>query len=303
MTPISPKTMPNLCNRRQPLHYATALNLLIKAGIDLATVHILPVGEYKNYRGEIHGQKPAPGARLGPGTQIELEVGVPAAIDQLPYQFFYGLHGRFSRGSDWEDRARRLLAPFDSPAVRYQARSLRQTLKFNFAMPDRKQIDRFLGLFDFALEPDCGPAEALVWATLLPAFHRWAGNPDGVAKILEHLFGFKFEIIENITSEFEIPESIQYRLGEKTGRLGRETILGRSFVESDSTYQVLISGLGPADITSFLPGRPHRRKLEWILSNCMPGHLEYSISFRMDTSTDPAIKVGENICLGYTSYL
>lgn len=301
MTTLSAKTMPDLCNHRHPLHYATALNLLIKLGVDLSRVHILPIGKYKNYKGEVFKQTPAAGSRINPDTKFELHIGFSAAIDQLPYQFFYGLHNRFSRGTGWEDQSRRLLAAFDAPLVRYQARAVNQTLKFNFALPDKNQLKRFLGLFDFDTDQDGGSDDTFTWAMLLPAFHRWAGNPDGVAEILELLFGFSFRIEENIPAEFEIPKKIRYHLGAKTGRLGRETILGSSFIECDSTYRVIISGLDADEVNLFRPGQPRRRKLDWVLGNCMPGCFEYSVSFEMKTG--PKLQIGKNTRLGFTSYM
>ncbi len=290
--------MPDLCNRRNQLHFATGLNLLIKTGVDLNQVDLLPVGKFENYKGEILKQEPPPGTPLSRNTRIVLEIGCSGATDKLPYQFFYGLEGRRSVGSAWEDRARRLMAPFDNPEIKYEAFARRQTLKFNFSVPDKEQLSRFLDLFDFGIENASDHKAALLWATILPDFHRWAGNPDKAAEIMSRMFGYRFRIIENIRSDFEIPEEIRYRLGSKTGRLGKETVLGKTFIEYDSAYRIIVSGIAPGEIAEFLPGGKKRKKVEWVLNICMPSNLDYRITFETDAGT---MHLGDRARLGYST--
>ena len=56
--------------------------------------------------------------------------------------------------------------------------------------------------------------------------------------------------------------------------------MGRSFVEQDSHYTVIIKGVEPANMRGFLPGQKNRKKLEQILALCMPGDLEYSVQVK-----------------------
>jgi len=143
----------------------------------------------------------------------------------------------------------------------------------------------------------------VLWAAVLPSFHLWAGNPEKVADALALLFGYRFRIVENVPSRYDIPESIQYRLGAKTGRLGRESVIGRSFSECDSTYEIIIGGLTRQDMLAFLPGKEKRRKLEWVLSVCMPGNLDHRFRFEID---DPGMVLGKQereSRLGYSSHL
>jgi hypothetical protein len=296
--------MPDFCNRRFPFHYTTALNLLAKMGIDSMRVHIIAIGEYENYKGEVLAQEPKPGAAIAADTRLVLSVGCWSAVDQLPYQFFYGLQGGVHRGGEWEVKARHFMAPYDAAVVRHEATARYQALKYDFGIIDADHLTRYLNLFDFQQERDTRDLrEALLWAALLPSFHFWAGNPGRVADVLTLLFGYRFRIVENSYSSYEIPSAVHYRLGARAGRLGRESIVGRTFSECDSSYKVIIGGIRREEVVEFLPGRPRRKKLEWVLNICMPSDLDYCIVFEVENK---GLKPGkDNRCafLGYATHL
>lgn len=296
--------MPDFCNRDYPFHYETALNLLMKMGVDINRVSLLAVGEYENYKGEVLEQVPAPNTALRSDTRIELKVGYPGVVDQLPYQFFYGLAGGPGRTGQWEIEARQMMAPYDAAVVRHEAELRYQALKFSFGVADKNHLDRFLDLFALAEEEQIrGLEDMIIWAALMPGFHLWGGNQDSVVEVLQLLFGYRFRIVENIASKYEIPEGIRYRLGTKSGRLGRESVIGRSFSECDTTYRVVISGIRREDMAAFIPGGAGRKKLEWVLELCMPNNLDYRLVFEVE---DRAMIVGmkkEGSFLGYSTHL
>jgi len=103
-----------------------------------------------------------------------------------------------------------------------------------------------------------------------------------------------------VRSSTPIPDPLRYRLGSKTGRLGRETILGRSFQECDSTYEVVVGGVPPADVSRLLPGGGTRRRIERMLSYCMPGDLDYRIRVEVDREK---ARGGAEGYLGYSSFI
>jgi len=296
--------MPDFCSRPYPFHYATALNLLRIMGVDVNRVDILAAGEYENYKGEVREQKPAAGTPLDANTRITLIVGYPSAVDQIPYQFFYGLQGGTSRASEWEGQARRLMAPFDAAVIRHGAAALYHILKFDCLSIDRQQLSLYLDLFDFDFtDSEFDQHEALTWALLLPTFHLWSGNADRVEQILGYLLGYQFKIIENIASRHEIPPEAHYRLGSTSGRLGKETLLGRSFVEYDSAYQVVVNGVKREDVSLFLPGGSKRKKLEWLLGICMPNNLDYVVTVNTDSATTVLGSRERGGHLGYSARL
>jgi hypothetical protein len=296
--------MPDFCSRQFPFHYVTALNTLKKMGVDIDNIDILAAGEFENYKGEVREQSPDAGTILTDETRIMLKVGFPSAVDYMPYQFFYGLGGGVERSSEWEDKSRELMAPFDAAIVRNNARARYEILKFSHSFLEYEHLIAFLKLFAFDLNFDSRQiSEILSWMALLPAFHHWGGNPKYVEAALELIFGYDFQIIENIEAEFSIPEPIQYRLGARIGRLGHEAIIGRKFSESDSTYIIKIHGIHINEVKGFLPGGGIRRKIEKVLQICMPNNLEYKI--KCYTIEKKAIIGNEKKrgFLGYATYI
>lgn len=290
MTHTRENTMPDFCNRRNPFHYTTAINLLISKGIDPDGIDLLAVGEYENYKGEVRSQKPEPGVVLRSDTRILLEVGFSSAVDVMPYQFFYGLRGR-KAGAQWETAARHLMAPFDGAVIRHESIARYLALRYNFAVQDSDHVRQYMKLFDFDLEVETGDSSmAQVWAALLPVFNEWSGNPTEVEKVLARVFGYRFRIIENTEWEFAVPSEMRYTLGSKTGRLGHESVIGATFSERDTSYCVQIHGIRQEDVHTFLPGGRLRGRLEKILALCMPSHFNYSISF---ITTGRGIKIGD----------
>lgn len=303
MNRTSPKIMPDFCNRRIPFHFTTALNLLQKMGVDPYNIEILAVGEYENYKGEIRSQKPASGAELGRNAKIVLEVGYTSAIDLMPYQFFYGLAGITNRSSDWENSARRLMAPFDAAFVRYVGISSYEKRKYNFNFIDSNHLLRYLELYDFAGVDISDPQTAARWLAIMPTFHIWAGNAEKMSQILEFLFGYDFSIKESSPSRQNIPDELRYKLGSKSNRLGNEFIIGRSFVEYDTSYEVIISNVPAENVPELLPGKQTRKKIESVLNYCMPGNLDYKIKIISQKDEVKLGKTDQKGYLGYNSYL
>ena len=266
--------MPDFTSRKSPFHFTTAINTLLRMGVDLDRLDILAVGEYENYKGEILYQEPAPGRVISKENRIVLHVGFPSAVDQMPYQFFYGLQSNLSRTREWDQHSRELMAPFDASVIRYSSVARSLILKFNLSVVEYEHLVRFLKLFDYDVFRSGDEfREALIWSVMHPTFHFWAGNPELIPRFLQLLFGYEFRIIENCEAEFPIPTGIRYTLGAMSGRLGKETILGKSFRESDSSYILEMSGIDAEEMQEWLPGRRKRKRLEAVLDICMPGNL------------------------------
>ena len=303
MTSVNGPVMPDLCHRRFPFHCVTALVLLKKLGVDVTQVNMRAVGCYENYKGEVLEQSPAPGTPLTSEVSILLDIGQWSAVDILPYQFFYGMTGITNRSSGWEEDARALMAPFDAAIVRGKANADYEMLKYALSTIDYQHLKRFLGLFDIDHRRDMADRrEANFWAALMPSHHLWAGNPVLTSRILQHMFGHKFSIRENIPSSQKIPPAIRSRLGKEYSRLGSELVLGKSFTEYDSAYEVICE-TRPNDIKNWLPGKEKRLKLERILNMCMPGNLEYRIRIRIKRTLSTLGATSGKAYLGYGTFL
>jgi len=296
--------MPDFCNRQFPFHYTTALNNLMKMGINIRKVNLLADGEYENYKGEVREQNPAPGTEIGTNSKITLKIGLSSAVDYMPYQFFYGLFGVRQSDRGWEDRARRLMAPFDAAVARHDANTRYQILKYEGGIVEEEYLRRVLELYGFTLPDSIKDIGEIVFLfSIFPFFNYWGGNPPLVEKVLQFFFNYRFKIVENSRSEYKIPDSVQYRLGTKSGRLGKESVVGRSFTECDSSYDVIISGVKAKEVPGFQPGKPLRKKLDWILDFCMPGNLDAKIKIKVDVQKTKVGNESKNCYLGYSSFI
>jgi len=296
--------MPDFVDTRIKTSWTAALGTLYQLGIDLARVNLLAVGRYENYRGEIRKQSPEPGTPLTDNTQITLEAGVSSAVDFMPYQFFYGLDSGVDRGSEWEDRARELMAPFDAAYLCREAVARQQSVRYSFGTSEPDHITRFLSLFDLSFDARRWlESEVSLWSVLMPSYHLWAGNPDAVALVLRLHFGYDFEIVENVRATFPIPGRLRCRLGSPSAVLGQDALLGRSFTEFDSSYEVVVEGVPPADVVRLLPGGDLRRKIEWVLEICMPSNLDYQIKVQSEGRQTRLGDKDHTVILGFTAGL
>lgn len=305
MSPATRPVMPDFCHRQHPFHFATALTTLVRLGIDLDRVEMIADGEHENYRGHIHAQEPKAGEELSEEIRIRLHVGIRSAVDILPYQFFYGFAGPGDRGRGWEERARRLMAPFDSALLRRSGWEDYRRLSYTLAQADQDQLERFFGLFEFDSKAltDGSSREKGLWLALLPMLHYWGGNANLVARMLKAVFGYPVRIVESQVLTTPLPARLQSTLGRKNSRLGRDTLLGRSFSDQDSAYRVEVSDVEPGEAKHWLPGKKQFKKLERLLKQAMPGHLRPTIRVRCRPGPT---SVGRNTFtsrLGYTTRL
>jgi len=269
--------------------------------VPLQNIYIKCVGVYENYRGEIRNQEPEAGTDINYNTQISLEVGSSSAVDFLPYQFFYGLQGLRNSDNTWEENARCLMSPFDAAAIRYEAATRFHSLGYEFGIIDDDHLKRYLDLFEYTVDDDSFSIDdIMLLVSTLPSLNEWGGNPETITRILSRLFKYKIQIIENVISSTPIPEQLQYKLGAKTGRLGYETIVGRSFEEFDSTYELVFYDVSPDEVHDLLPGGKMRRRIDRFLSYCMPGDYDYYYTIKVNKT---AVKAKTSTYLGYSSFL
>jgi len=99
------------------------------------------------------------------------------------------------------------------------------------------------------------------------------------------------------------PSAVHYRLGARAGRLGRESIVGRTFSECDSCYKVIIGGIKREDVVEFLPGKPRRKKLEWFWTSACPA--TWIIAYAFEVENKGLITGKDSRCafLGYATHL
>ena len=281
MTFTTPPIMPQLVSRKAPMDYYAALVLLARLGVDLNRVEMLAVGEYENYHGEIRSQKPEAGEAIGPDTPVVLEIGFPSAVDNMPYQFFYGLSHKEDGGREWERRAREVMAPFDAAVIRCHGLVEHHILKLALSYYDREQVERQLAVFGLPKpRVPLNERELMLLVSLMPSYNEWSGNAETLEEVLAVFFEHRFQIVENIPRRYHTPERLHYRLGQAGAGLGRQTLVGDSFVESDSACLVVVHDLEPSEVQSLLPGKERRAKLDWFLGLAMPAQILCEVRLR-----------------------
>jgi len=77
-------------------------------------------------------------------------------------------------------------------------------------------------------------------------------------------------------------------------------VIGRSFKERDSSYELQVLGVAPDEVRDLLPDKSKRRKLEWVLSTCMPNNLDCQITIKVDRSR---LVLGRKGHLGYSTFV
>ena len=182
------------------------------------------------------------------------------------------------------------MAPFDAATIRYAAAMRMQALRYDFGITDGGHIRRFMELFEYRPGDEAqGAGKITFLAAILPSLHLWGGNPSAVTVVLKRLFGYDVRLKENVKASTPIPEDIRYRLGSKAARLGSETVIGRSFEECDSRYEVEFVGVPPGEIRDLLPGGRTRRRIEAFLDFCTPGDMDRTIAVKVEK---PAARAG-----------
>ncbi len=307
MSATDPAVMPQLVRQHHPLTLATALGLLIRAGVDLRTVHLRAVGTYRNYRGEIYAQTPDPGTPLSSQSEIALDVGVSSAVDKLPYQIFYGLIGLTSRSDAWEQHARALFAPFDASQIRAEFARDFLPVVYGFGSLSSGQIDRWLTLFNFAeIDPQADRKALQQWLGWLPQMLHLAGQADGLALILGSLFACQVMVEENVPVDHVVPDRLRTTLGRTSHRLGVDAVLGKTFTECDSGCRILMVVANEEGVRKLLPGQPRRRRLEQLTDALLPAGVTAEIVVEQATSSSQlgsSARVGSGIRLGASTSL
>ncbi len=297
--------MPDFCNRLNPTHFTTALNTLTRLSIDINDIYLVAVGRYQNFRGEVQAQSPPAGTEITKKTEIRLEVGFSSAVDQLPYQFFFGFGSALAeRSDDWELRARALMCPFDSSVIRTLADCQLKDLTFGFGLQREDHIRRFLGLFGIdSSQIGDDFEELLLWRNLMPYFHEWAGNAEALCSLLGQITGYECEIVENLPATSTIHSSMRIKLGSQSTTLGRDCVLGGSFEDIDTGYTLRIKNVDSDRVRDLLPGGSLRKRVERILAFCSPANTECTIEVTGRLQYEAIGKDGGVCYLGHTSFV
>jgi len=296
--------MPDLVNPLSSASFVHTFISLRRCGVKLENLRLLLKGVFENYKGEIIGQLLPPGTEINSDTVIELEVGSPSMVDQLPSSLFFDPRKEYRDFDKMESRSRELFSCFDSIIAKTIATLEYILLVYDSVFIEHSFSKKFLGAFGFP-EEEWTSDELFSWTVLLPGFHLWAGTKRGTEQVLSKFLGVKIRIEENKRSEDSLPQKLQSRLGEKSGELGMNWCLGDCFSECESSFKVVIGPISASEVHDFLPPGLKRKKLDRILYHCLPGQLRWSKAVRLKRK-ERKLSLGEktqNCVLGYSTYL
>ncbi len=233
--------MPDFVRARRGARHTldTALRALRALGVEDARVAVRSAGAGWA-PGAVVRQAPPPGAPLGPGARVTLEVAGAGALEALPYAL-----------RDVDDSAfgvDPLVALLDDPVHKLR-HHLRGGGEFFALRPDdpvsaRRWIEQV-----FQLDPSpWAPARWPALARLLPALHRVAGREEGLALGLRLLYGLPLGGAALGRAVVPVDAGGRLALGRRASRLGVDTLLGAGRAE----VAALTLTLGPVPLAAYL---------------------------------------------------
>ncbi len=288
MNAPSKHLMPVLVDRRSRPSLVTAVNQLIKLGVDPDRIFVRLVGSNEDYDGQIRSQDPDPGTPLTEETEVVLDVGMVGIVDYLPYQFFTSPQRSSAASTTWETRARGMMAPIDGTAAKMSALMSFERMRFDEAIIEPGHLSRVIDLYGDRPRSCCSANTLLgLWTALMRDFNEWSGNPRGMAWVLGLLLDCKLHVRENTPAKHQIDPAIQSRLSTTYSHLGDDWVLGDHFVDHDSRYELILTDIRQAHVEDWLPGGSRRTLLEKIMTMCNPGHLQWHLRFELPFSARP----------------
>jgi hypothetical protein len=296
--------MPDLASSRSSISFIHALLLLKKCGVSPENIRFLFKGVFENYKGEITGQRPPKTTEIDSSSLIQLDVASASMVDQLPPSLFFAPGKKHGDLEKTELKSRKLFSCFDSAIGKIKAYLEYILLVYDSVFPELSFSEKFVGAFGFP-ETGWNSEELFFWMILLPGFHQWAGTKKGTEEILSKFLGTKVRIKENEGGENDLTVESQSFLGKKASKLGSDWSLGNRFSECESTFKVIIGPIPASWVRDLLPLGLKKKKLDRILSHCVPGQLRWRIALRLK-QREKSFSVGENTpncVLGYSTYL
>jgi type VI secretion system protein ImpH len=132
--------------------------------------------------------------------------------------------------------------------------------------------------------------------------HR-AKSADGLRIILEGFFNLPVGIEQFVGHWMELPEDGRLRLGESinTGGLGTTAIIGEQVWDCQSKFRITFGPLELADYKKLLPGGSGLKQLKAIVQNYIGHELIWDIKLILKKEQVPAMKLGKEQQLGWTS--
>lgn len=296
------------------------VEILRRCGIPPERIEIVPVGLGKVWAGEVVGQYPAPGERVGEKDPVRLFVSHPALEDRFPEGFI----GRGRRSPDQGGRESGSTA-YSHPLERARreesaAQRLLRVLEAALWQP-RMELLRLEGTFQgsiadpalagvlirvLGLDPQGIAADRQGWlAGQLWRVGRAGGPKEAVSALLCELLGLPVQVATIPAPPADLHERERTPLGSQTCRLGAGAILGTRLDDPSEAVEIRVGPLEPEKAVRFYRSRQARETLQrWALA-LLPADRPFRVRILLGDcprQTRLGAEPAENV-LGLTAYL
>lgn len=244
-----------------------------------------------------------------------IEVNREGLYDMLPEGLFHNPPARSSGFSEQqmindvqlkrneEKEARRFFMPFEA-----ELNYMRTLLEWYENRLDKKTGYNDLSML-FGVEwkefEYLDKEQSIVWMHLLPLIQQKRNNMEFLGQLLAVLFNIPVEVVVNPSAKISTPieEIMQFKMGQ--GALGIDSVIGDSFESIEEEMQIHIGPADAEELINFMPGTPHSRLLDIVISYLVP--VETEVKVELVTSEEHRVgSLGAdsaNSFLGYTVYL
>ncbi len=301
------ESLPNISKAPFDIRAEVLANLIAQQ-LDLSTEQILHAPSYFHQR---RGRKDVAGISEDFSHRLEkplvrIDTTREGLYDILPESIFLRPEEQFGDDvrktkalSEQEAKARQFLLPFEQ--LFFWLRIENEQREFDMENGLEHWWGQLLPLYK-AEALDRKQKEILI--QMIPHLQEIVGEWALTAQWIELLTGQKITISEEASPLYELPVSLQKRLGD--GLLGQDFVLGSSYSDGVPAVRICLEELSPSDIIDYLPNGPKREILEnEFLAYLMPLETPFSIelSGKASEGSFELSHDNENNVLGYTLFL
>lgn len=296
-----------------------AVRTLMRLGLALDDLRVVPVGIERSWRGEVVGQWPAPGETVQPGTSVLLFVTLAGLQHRLPDGILPSpasrdpKHGPAIDASEAADElllehreldaARRFLQILDGFMGR--ARAWLYQLQdacdgAGAAEPMARHLLEVVGLGGLPADD-----ESAIWLSgSLFELPSSLAVPEPTGELLTALLQEDTRIVDGPPVRVGIPHEFQNRLGARNSRLGRDLVAGREFLDARPSVAILAGPEPAPEARAAVVEGDRRRRAEAWSDATLPSREKPRLRHAL-LGRDRLMRLGRdsaNAVLGVTTY-
>lgn len=291
------RTMPDFVTGTHAFRHTlfSSLASLSASRVAPGRISLLSAGACGLPTGSVVAQQPMPGAPLDRSDAITLWISGSGFYHQLPF-------GMRDTGGEREPGTREMFEGLDDPLLKLTHWFREGALLFRIAPDDPAACARWLALFGIQAE-EWPSALHYPLASLIGSFAALAGTQQGIALVLDVLFGLPVADFSYRRATTPLPEELLTKLGTPGSRLGVSMILGDR-MEDLAALAITLGPLTLAQYERFAEGAERqllRRALEFLI----PVSVEYLLCWQvLDARQAPRLGLADrNSRLGVNCHL